>query len=455
MMDGSTGTDAPGPAGVLDRLFGLGRNGTSAGREIVAGLTIFGAMSYVLVVNPAILASAGMDRHGLIIVTATAAMLGTLLMALWARLPVGLAPGMGSNVIFAQVAIVQMGLSYQIALAMVLVGGLGFMTLSLTGLRERIVLGFPDAIRLGIQCGIGMLIAGVGLRNGGLLVVGDHRVSFGHLSDPSVLLTYAGLVLTPVLMAIRLPAAFLVSIVGITLAGLVVHLPNGHPVTRLPDRLWAWPHYPTQYLMAVDLGGFVRHLGVVLPLTLYFFLSDFFSATATLMAVCGRPPMGTPDGRIPRAYQAFAADGVAAAMSGLLGTSTVGAYIESAAGVEAGGRTGLTALVVALLFGLSLFLWPLIGVVPAQATAGALVTVGLLMLRGLAGLDTAVPENTLPPLLIVLVIATTMNLMAALATGCFVYTLIVLARRQAHKLTPMLLGLDATLVLYLVLTARM
>lgn len=445
---------APEP-GRLDRFFGLSRAGTNAGREVVAGMTTFGAMSYVLVVNPAILSSAGLDRHGLIIVTAVAAMLGTLLMALWARLPVGLAPGMGTNVIFAQVVILQMGLSYHIALTMVLAGGLMFMLLSLTGWRERIILGFPGSIRLGIQCGIGTLIAYLGLKNGGLLVVGNHQVSFGTLSDPAVLLTYAGILVTPVLVAMRLPAALLLSIAAITVIGLFVHLPDGTPVTRLPTALWDWPHYPTQYLFAVDVRGFFSHFFIVLPLTLYFFLADFFSATATLMAVCGRSPMATPEGRIPRAYQAFAADGVAAAMSGLLGTSTVGAYIESAAGVEAGGRTGLTALTVAVLFGLGLFLWPVISIVPPQATTGVLVVVGLLMLRGLAELDTSVPENTIPPLLMVLLIATTTNLMIALCSGCFVYTLIVLLRGQVRKLTPMLIGLDVTLLLYLVLTRHM
>lgn len=435
----------------LESFFGIRASGSTVGREIIAGLTTFGAMSYVVVVNPAILSATGMDLHALIVTTALAAMVGTLMMALGANLPIALAPGMGSNIVFAQVVVLKLGVSYQTALAMVLVGGCLFVLLSVTRLRERLVQGFPDAIRLGMQCGIGLFIAYLGLKNGGLVVQGAHGVSFGPLRQPAVMLVFLGMLGTPVLVALRVPGALLLSILAITLAGLLVPGAGGHPVTSHPQHLLDWPSLPRQMLFAPDFRQFFSHFLVLLPIALYFFLSDFFSATATLIGVTRRAGMMDASGRIPNARRAFTADGAASVVGALLGSSTVVAYVESAAGVEAGGRTGLTSVVVAALFGLSLFFWPVIAVIPPQATAPALVLVGVLMMEGIRDIDTSCPENAIPPILILLLVVVTTDLMMGLASGCFVYTLIVLATRQWRKLTPMLLAVDAVLMLYVVL----
>jgi AGZA family xanthine/uracil permease-like MFS transporter len=432
-------------------LFGVRASGSTIGRELVAGFTTFGAMSYIVVVNPAILSATGMDLHALIITTALAAMVGTLIMALSANLPIALAPGMGSNIVFAQVVVLRLGVSYQTALAMVMTGGCLFVLLSVTRFRARLVQGFPDSIRLGMQCGIGLFIAYLGLKNGGLVVQGAHGVSFGHLRDPAVMLVFLGMLATPVLTALRVPAALLLSIVVLTLVGLLVPGAHGHPVTAMPHRLLDWPSLPRGLLLALDFHQFITHFFVLLPIALYFFLSDFFSATATLIGVTRRAGLMDAEGRIPNAQRAFIADGAASMVGALLGTSTVAAYVESAAGVEAGGRTGLTAVVVAILFGLSLFFWPIIAIIPPQATAPALVLVGVLMMEGIRDIDTSRPENAIPPILILLLVVVTTDLMMGLASGCFVYTLIVLATRQWRKLTGMLLAVDAVLVLYVVL----
>ena len=431
--------------------FNVRASGSTVGREIVAGFTTFGAMSYIVVVNPAILSATGMDLHALIITTALAAMVGTLIMALSANLPIALAPGMGSNIVFAQVVVLRMGVSYQTALAMVMTGGILFVLLSLSRLRERLVQGFPDCIRLGMQCGIGLFIAYLGLKNGGLVVQSAHGVSFGQLRQPAVMLVFLGVLATPVLMALRIPGALLLSIIALSVIGLFVPGAGHHAVTARPTHFVDWPMLPRGLLFAVDFRQFVRHFFVLAPIALYFFLSDFFSATATLIGVTRRAGMMDATGRIPNARRAFTADGAASVIGALLGSSTVAAYVESAAGVESGGRTGLTALVVAILFGLSLFLWPLIAIIPAQATAPALVLVGVLMMEGIRDLDTAAPEDAIAPILILLLVVVTTDLMMGLSSGCFVYTLIVLARRQWHKLTPMLLGVDAVLILYIVL----
>jgi AGZA family xanthine/uracil permease-like MFS transporter len=437
------------PRRSLGSPFGLSRHGTHVSRELIAGLTTFGSMSYILAVNPAVLGVTGMDHAQLICVTALASMFGTLIMALWANLPIALAPGMGNNIIFAQVVVLRLGLSFRIALAMVFVNALIFLALALSGWRERIIKGFPDPMRIGIQCGLGLFIAWVGLKSSGLLVLSSGSVGFAPLTGAASMLAYAGLLVTALLVALRVPAALLLSILAICAVGLLVPSGTGAPVTVLPDRVFAWPVAPAQMFLALDLPGLFSHFTTVLPVTLYLCISDFFGVTATLMGVLRRAGAIESDGRIPSGFQAFAADGIASAAGAVLGTSSVGVYVESATGVEAGGRTGLTALTVAALFAASLFLWPLLAYIPAQATAPSLLIVGVLMLEGVRDIDFSKAENVFPALLIIILTACTTDLLMSLATGCFLYTLIVAAKRQWHSLTPILIGLDAVFIVYI------
>jgi adenine/guanine/hypoxanthine permease len=427
---------------------------TSLSREIVAGLTTFGAMGYIVIVNPQILSATGADRHVLIVITALAAMFGTIVMALFSRLPVALAPAMGSNIVFSQVVVVRMGLSYGTALVMVLLGGVLFTLLSVSNLRSAVVRGFPESIRVGLQCGIGLFIAYLGLVGGGLV---RHAPSgapaFGDLTMPATLLTFAGLLITPVLMLMRVRGALLLSIVAITLCGLVVPGPHGGMLTVLPSRPVQWPSLPRQFVFGFDFRQFADHFFLALPVALYFFLGDFFSATATLIGVTRRAGLMTPDGQFPNARRAYLADGIASLIGACIGSPTVAAYVESATGVESGGRTGLTALVVAALFGLSVFFWPLIAAIPAQATCPALVMVGILMMDGIRHIDHSRFENPVSAVLILLLTVTTGNLMVGLCTGCFAYTLMMVGLREWRRLTPVLLLIDAMLVLYLYLSA--
>jgi len=421
---------------------------TTVTRELVAGLTTFGAMGYVVVVNPHILAATGADPHALIVITALVAMAGSLLMGLIGRLPIALAPAMGSNVVFAQVAAKGVGVSYDTALVMVLLGGVLFTLFSATRLRERLVVGFPDAVRIGLQCGLGLFIAMIGLRNGGLIGAGGH---FGDLRQPAVMLSALAVIMTPVLMVRRVPAALLISIVVITLLGLVVPGPHGQALTHLPDHPFQPPPWPSDYIMAFDWHAFWHDLPLALPLAGYFFLSDFFSATATLIGVTRRASLMDANGTIPNARVAYLADGVASILGACLGSSTVAAYVESATGVESGGRTGLTAIVVAVLFGLSTFCWPLIAAIPAQATTPALVMVGVLMMDGIRHLDHSRLENVVSAVLILLFTAATGNLVVGLSAGCLAYTLMALALRI--RIAPILLVTDGLLMAYLALSA--
>lgn len=440
--------------GFLDSIFRIRQRGSNVPREILAGLTTFGAVSYIVVVNPVILAPTLAGQEPLIVGTALAAMVGTLIMAFWANLPIALAPGMGTNAVFAQIVIAKMGLSYPVALALVLVTAALFLLLSVTRLREKIVAGFPESIRVGMQCGIGLLIAYIGLNNGGLISHANGALAFGSLTDGRVILGLVGVVLTPALVALDLPAALLLSIVLIALVGIFVHGPDGIALTRLPAHWVQSPDLSHGLITVPDLRGYVTHLRTLAPVTLYFLLSAFFSTTATLIAVTRRAGIVDENGDIPRFRQAYAADGLASVPGALLGMPTLGTYAESATGVAAGGRTGLTTVVVAALFGLSVFLWPVIAVIPPVATTPALVIVGLMMMEGIFDLDRDRPGDVAPAIIILLVTVTTSDLMIGMALGCFAYTAIAVAWRNWQALTAMIVAIDAIFVAYLFLSTQ-
>jgi AGZA family xanthine/uracil permease-like MFS transporter len=445
------------PGNFLERYFKIGEKGSTISREVIAGLTTFAAMSYVIVVNPAIVSATGMDRDSLIIVTILASMIGSIFMGLAANLPIGLAPGMGSNVIFAQVLVLQLGVSWHIGLTIIFLDAVAFLILALSGVREKLVVGFPDPIKLGIQCGLGLFIAYIGLKNGGLIVsTARSPIAFGNLSHPATLLTFIGVLATPVLLVLRMPGALLASIAILTIVGFFVPGSEAHSfVTPLPEHILAWPKSPASIVWAFDFKGVVDHLFLLLPIMFYFFLADFFSATSTLIGVTRRANLATPDGSFPNAREALSSDAAASIVGAALGTPTVTGYIESVTGVEAGGRTGLTAIVIAGLFALSLFLWPLIAIIPPQATAPALVVVGVLMMEGIRDIDPAIPESCFPPILTLLVTVCTADLMAGMGAGCLVYTLMILAGRQWSKISPMLIGIDAVFILYFVVSTKL
>ncbi|MYM98895.1 NCS2 family permease [Duganella vulcania] len=434
----------------LDRRFQLSARGSTVAREALAGCTTFAAMSYILVVNPLVLSGAGMDRDGLFLATVLSAMAATLVMALWANLPIALAPGMGTNIVFAQVLVLQMGVPWRTGLAMVLLNALVFLALSLTRWRARIVAAFPEPVKLGMQCAIGVFIAWLGLRSGGLLVAdGASLVAFSRLHDGAAWLTLGGVLLTAMLLVLRVPGAFLLTMLTVSALGLFVADAGGRPLTAMPARWFGLPSFTGELLFAPDFRGLASHFMLLLPVTLYFLLIEFFAGTATLFGVMRSAGLLLPDGDLPRARAAFASDALGSVIGAAVGTSTVTAYVESVAGVEAGGRTGLSGVVVAALFGLALFCAPILTVIPACATAPVLVIVGVCMLDGLRELDTSTPENYLPPLLMLLVTACSADLMVALTLGCFAYTLMLLARRRWPGC--MMLGLDAVFALYLAL----
>lgn len=379
--------------------FALRARGTTVGRELQAGVTTFAAMAYILAVNPGILAETGMDRPALVTVTALSAAAATTVMALLTNYPLALAPGMGINAFFTYTICLGAGVPWQQALGMVFVNGCAFLLLSLTGIRERIVHALPQSLTLAITGGIGLFIAFIGLRNGGLVVASPATlVTHGDFTSGPAALCLLGLAITATLVARRVPGAIVLGMVATTIIGTLVPNGNGGVVTTLPDAWMTPPASPAPLLLQLDLGflasaeSFFR----VLPLILTLLLVDMFDNIGTLVGVARRAGFLDANGRLPGVGRVLVADSVAAILSALLGTSTVVSYVESASGVEAGGRTGLTGLTTAACFLLALFVTPLILAIPAAATAPALVLVGVFMLQAVTEIDmrdiaTAVP----------------------------------------------------------------
>jgi adenine/guanine/hypoxanthine permease len=442
-------------ASPIDGFFHLTERGTSITREVVAGATTFAAMAYIIAVNPAIMSNAGMDRADLVSATALAAIFGCVVMGLSANLPLAVAPAMGSNIIFTYVLVKQMGVPWQAALGMVAFTGVLFLILSLSRLRERVAKDVPEALKIGIQAAVGTLIVFIALRGAGFVVQSQTTyIAMGSLRNPPVLLTLAGLLLTPVLVARRVPGALILSIAILTLIGFFVPAGNGKMVTSMPSAIMAWPRWPTSTFMALDVGYLFTHFLVALPLLFYFLCAEFFSTLGTLIGVTGAANLRRPDGSIPNATAAFATDATATIVGPLLGTSVVTAYIESITGVQAGGRTGLTSLTVAAFFCLALFFWPIFVIIPPQATAPALVLVGVLMMQGLARIDMTDLGNAVPVVLTLLVTVLTNNLINGMALGTLSYIALEVTMGRRSQISAMVWGLGVVFILYAIVTAQ-
>lgn len=443
-----------GAAAWLERSFGLRRAGTTAGREVVAGLTTFAAMVYCVAVNPMILAAAGMDRASVLTATCLIAILSTGMVGLLANLPLGLAPAMGSNVIFAWVLVVQMQVPWPAALAVVSLTGIIFLILTLTGVRERIAHELPDPLRVGIQIAVGLVIMFIGMRNAGFVVASKNTfITMGSLRDPGVVLTLVGFILTPVLVARRVPGALILSIMVMTVAGLFVPDGHGGTITRWPVRLAALPVWPRETAFRLDFAYVAHHLAYLLPMIFFFLCTELFGTLANLLGVVGAAGLLGRTGAIPRAREVFATDAIGTIVGPMLGTAVVTVYSESVTGVQAGGRTGLTALVIAAGFVVSLFLWPLFMIIPPQATAPALLMVGILMFGGIARLDLTDQTQAIPAVLTFTIALLTSNLINGMALGTFSYMLMMLA--GGRRVSPVLWMLGGIFILFFVVSAHL
>jgi AGZA family xanthine/uracil permease-like MFS transporter len=441
---------------MIEAYFGVARAGSTVPRELRAGLTTFLTMSYVLFVNPQVLGSAitGVDNlfAKLLIVTALAAAIGSLLMALVARYPFAQAPGMGLNAYFAYTVVLGQHIAWQTALGAVFVSGALFVLLSVLGVRQAVVRAIPNALKFAVTAGIGMFLAFIGLKNAGAIVANPATfVTLGPLASAPVLVALFGLVVTSALLVRRVRGAIVYGIAAATLLGIVAHAPlypGPHgtlvPFAGFTNGVVALPVWPSGLLGALDVRAALS-LGAAAIVFTFFFV-DFFDATGTLVGLASRAGFIDANGDLPRARRTFASDGLAAMAGAVLGTSTTTAYIESAAGIAEGGRTGLTALTVAVLFLVAMLLWPLAGVIPAAATAPALIVVGALMLEGLRGIDWDDYAVSIPVFLTIVTMPLTFSIANGVSFGVISYAAIKLLSGRAKEVDPLLYAVAALLI---------
>ncbi len=430
----------------LESLFRLAENQTSIRREFVAGLTSFAAMAYILAVNPAILSAAGMDQAALVTVTALGAAIGCFLMAGLANYPIAMAPGMGMNAFFAFTVCQGMGVPWQGALGIVFWNGILFLALSASGFREKLVACVPSGLRLGVQAGIGLFIAFVGLRNAGLIVDNPATlVGLGSMQSLPGWLALAGIALTGVLVARKMPGGILVAILLTAIVGLFV--PSGEGmVTEFPAKIISLPSSLVGTSFALDLSYPFVHFREAWPLIFAFLFVDLFDSLGTLLGVSRTAGLLDSSGQLPRLNRALLADAAATVSGAVLGTSPVTSYVESAAGVKAGGRTGLTAVVVGCCFLLALFLWPLILALPDLATGAALVVIGLTMVEGMRHLDFDDIAEFLPAILTMLAMPLAYSISDGIALGFMIYVCLMVGTgkaREVNFLTYIVAGLFA------------
>ncbi len=422
----------------LQSLFKLGEHGTDVRTEVMAGVTTFLTMSYIIFVNPSILSTTGMDHNAVFIATCLAAALGTFIMAFVANWPVGLAPGMGLNAFFAFTVVKGMGFTWQQALGAVFISGCVFVALTVTGVRRWLVGGIPTSLRSAIAAGIGMFLAIIALSGAGIVVANPAtKVGLGDLHSLPVLLATLGFLLIAVLDYFRLRGAILIGILAVTAASMLLGLTHFQGIVSAPPSI-----SPT--LLKLDIPGALR--GGFFHIILVFVLVEIFDATGTLTGLARKAGL-LDGGREEGLGRALFADSLAIFSGSLLGTSSTTAYIESASGVQAGGRTGLTALTVGVLFLAALFFAPLAAVVPPWATAPALLYVAGLMMRELLQIDWNDVTEAVPSALAALVMPFTYSIANGLAFGFIAYAALKLFTGRAREVHPALWVVAALFVL--------
>ncbi len=420
---------------LLEKLFKLQEHGTTFKKELIAGLTTFAAMSYVLVVNPSILAAGGMPIEGLITVTALAACIASIMMGLMTNYPIAMAPGMGLNAFFAFTICLTRELPWEAALGIVFWNGILFLLLSLTGIRTKIAEAVPEALKIGVQCGIGLFIAFIGLKNAGIVVSNPATfVSIGDLSQPVTLLALFGILLTIVLMIKKVTGAILISVVVLTVIGAMIPTENGY-LTSHPESILGAPDSISNTFFAMDIMYPIINIAETWDLIFALVFVNMFDTIGTLIGVTRKTNLVDKDGKLPKMGAALTADAGASVIGASLGTSPVTSYIESAAGVSAGGRTGLTAIVVGVCFILALFLTPLMKVIPLMATTPALIMVGIFMMESFRQLDTSDMTSLATATVALMVMPLTFSISEGIALGFITYVGIMMGTGRMKEVS--------------------
>jgi AGZA family xanthine/uracil permease-like MFS transporter len=404
----------------MQALFKLTAKGTTVRTELLAGLTTFLTMAYIIFVNPDILSASGMDKGAVFVATCLAAALGTFIMGFYANMPIALAPGMGLNAFFAFVVVKGMGLSWQIALAAVFLEGILFFILSVLPIREWLINSIPRSQKLAIAAGIGFFLGLIGLKSAGIVVADPATfVTVGHLTTWPVILAACGFVAMVALDHMRVPGAVMIGVIGVAIVGMAIGIsPAPHGIVSIPPSL-----APT--FLKLDLNGLFSLAWHTMVFVVFaFLLVDVFDNAGTLIGLAHHAGLLDEKGNLPGLGRALISDSSAASIGALLGTSTTTSYIESGAGIMAGGRTGLTAVTVGVLFLLALVFAPIATAIPSYATAPAILFVACLMARGLTGINWDDMTEFVPAIVTVLTMPFTFSIATGIGLGFIAFTAI-------------------------------
>ena len=423
---------------MFEKYFKLKQNGTNPRIEIIAGITTFLTMAYILAVNPSILSATGMDQAALFTTTALASIVATLLMAFWAKLPFALAPGMGLNAFFAFTVVLGMGYSWQFALTAVLIEGVIFILLTIFNVREAIVNAIPKSVRLAISAGIGLFIAFIGLQNAGIVVKHEATlISLGNITSGTALLGMIGLIITSVLVVKNVRGNLLIGIILTALIGIPMGLTQVKGFVSLPPSIEPiFCKFEFEHIFTFDM----------LIVVFTFLFVDIFDTLGTLVGVSTKAKILDKDGNVPRIKQAFMADAIGTTAGAILGTSTVTTYVESAAGVTAGGKTGMTAFITAMCFVVALFFSPVFLAIPGAATAPALILVGLYMLEPIKQLDFSDFSESIPAFICIIAMPLAYSIAEGITLGVLSYVFINLISGNFKKIS---IGMYVLAVLFI------
>lgn len=435
---------------MLDKFFQFSARKTDLNTEIMAGITTFMTMAYILFVNPSILGSAGMDKNAVLLATALGAGIVTIMMGLFVNYPIALAPGMGLNAFYAFTVVIGMGVPWQTALGAVFISGLIFILLTVTQVRQLLVEGMPTSLKHAITVGIGLFITIIGLKLSGIMsirlslipptlekIVAGHGngtplsfetiIEMGKLADKHVLLAVFGLIFIAVLMARNVKGSMLIGILITTIVGIfmgIVKVPAGFSPISMPN-------FSQNAFFALDIAGAI-HMGLLTIIFTFTFV-ELFDTMGTLVGTASKAGLMNKDGKFPGIGKAMAVDATGVSLGALLGTSTITAFVESAAGVGAGGRTGFSAIVCGILFFLALFFTPVVGLIPDAATAPALIIVGALMLEGVRNIDFGDFTESLPAFLTIVLMPFTYSIANGISAGLVVYPLLKLITGRGRE----------------------
>ncbi len=416
---------------ILEKLFKLSEKGTNVKTEIVAGITTFMTMAYILIVNPDILSATGMDKGGVFTATALSAALATILMAVLANLPFALAPGMGLNAFFAFSVVIGMGYSWQFALTAILIEGIIFIILTLFNVREAIINGMPMAIKNAVSVGIGLFIAFIGFQSAGIIIDDPAvLVKLGSIKSPAVLLSVAGIVLTGFLLIKNVKGALLIGILATTAVGMIFG------IAPVPSSIISTPPSISTVAMQFDFSQVFSFEMLVVVFT--FLFVDLFDTIGTLVGVSAKADLLDEEGRVPNAKQALLADAIGTTAGAMMGTSTVTTYVESASGVAEGGRTGLTALTTGVLFLISTIFSPILTAVPAAATAPVLILVGFFMMSPILKINFDDYTDAIPAFLTIILMPLTYSISDGIVFGIISYVLLKLLSGRQKDIHPMM-----------------